>query len=151
MYIVRSGNLWMENLQLVKWINELYKLYVCRLRDHQGVERPSSAWCWVYWLVFPEAWGVWKGVCSSWIQSQPSVQRGTPFKFYIIDTHSNQPTGLRIFTLLCIEIKYTHIYIYTERQKKLITSSKRHTLKSNAFKWIIIGHRLAKILLTKHI
>ena len=41
--------------------------------------------------------------------------------------------------------------MYTERQKKLITSSERHTLKSTAFKWIIIGHRLAIILLTKHI
>ena len=41
--------------------------------------------------------------------------------------------------------------IYTERQKKLITSSERHTLKSKALKRIIIGLRLAKILLTKHI
>ena len=40
---------------------------------------------------------------------------------------------------------------YTERQKKLITSSERHTLKSKALKSVMIGHRLAKILLTKHI
>ena len=40
---------------------------------------------------------------------------------------------------------------YTERQKKLITSSERHTLKSKAQKWIIIGHRLGIILRTKHI
>ena len=40
---------------------------------------------------------------------------------------------------------------YAERQKKLITSSERHTLKSNAQKWNIIGNRLAIILLTKHI
>ena len=32
---------------------------------------------------------------------------------------------------------------YTERQKKLITSSERHSLKSKASKWIIFGHRLA--------
>ena len=44
----------------------------------------------------------------------------------------------------------THV-IYTEHQKKLITYSERHTLKSKAQKWIIIGHRWAIILLTKHI
>ena len=32
---------------------------------------------------------------------------------------------------------------YTERQKKLITSSERHLLKSRAPKWIITGHSLA--------
>ena len=31
---------------------------------------------------------------------------------------------------------------YTERQKKLITSSECHTLKSKASTWIIFGHRL---------
>ena len=40
---------------------------------------------------------------------------------------------------------------YTERQNKLITSLERHTLKSKALKWIIIGDRLAIVLLTKHI
>ena len=35
--------------------------------------------------------------------------------------------------------------------KRNITSSERHTLKSKAWKWLIIGHRLAIILLTKHI
>ena len=40
---------------------------------------------------------------------------------------------------------------YTEHQKKLITSSERHTIKSKALTQIIIGHRLAIILLTKHI
>ena len=43
------------------------------------------------------------------------------------------------------------ISVDTERQKKLITSSERHSLKSKALKWIIIGHRLAIVLLTKHI
>ena len=33
--------------------------------------------------------------------------------------------------------------IYTERQKKLITSSERHTLKSKTLKLIIIRHKLA--------
>ena len=41
--------------------------------------------------------------------------------------------------------------IYTERQKKRITSSERHTLNSKALKWTIIGHTLALLLLTKHI
>ena len=50
----------------------------------------------------------------------------------------------------CLHIQL-RIYKYTERQKKLITSSERHTLKSKAQKFIIIGHRLAIILLTKHI
>ena len=40
---------------------------------------------------------------------------------------------------------------YTERQKKLITSLEQHSLKSKALKWIKIGHRLAIVLLTKHI
>ena len=41
--------------------------------------------------------------------------------------------------------------MYTERQKKLITSSERRSLKSKALKWLLIGHRLAIVLLTKHI
>ena len=42
----------------------------------------------------------------------------------------------------------------TEHQKKLITSSERHSLIkviSKAFKCLIIGHRLAILVLTKHI
>ena len=43
----------------------------------------------------------------------------------------------------------THKIInYTERQKKLITSSERHSLKSKALKLIIIGHILAIVVLT---
>ena len=37
------------------------------------------------------------------------------------------------------------------KRNLIITSSERHTLKSKALTWIIIGHRLAIILLTKHI
>ena len=40
---------------------------------------------------------------------------------------------------------------YNERQKKLITSLERHLLKSKALRWIIIGHRLAIVVLTNHI
>ena len=40
---------------------------------------------------------------------------------------------------------------YTERQKKLITSSERHSLKSTASKLFIFGHRLGKFILNKHI
>ena len=40
---------------------------------------------------------------------------------------------------------------YTERQNKLITSSEQHALKSKALKWIMIGDRLALVLLTKYI
>ena len=40
---------------------------------------------------------------------------------------------------------------YTERQKQLITSSERHSLKSPTSKWIIFAHRLAKGILKKHI
>ena len=36
---------------------------------------------------------------------------------------------------------------YTERQKKLITSSECHSLNSKASTWIIFGHRLGKFLL----
>ena len=38
----------------------------------------------------------------------------------------------------------------TERQKKLITSSEWHSLKSTASKWFIFGHRLGKFILNKH-
>ena len=41
--------------------------------------------------------------------------------------------------------------LYTEHQKKHITSSERHSLKSKASKWIIFGHRLAIVILIKHI
>ena len=41
--------------------------------------------------------------------------------------------------------------MYTERQKKLITSSECHSLKSKALTWIIFGHRLGKFILNKHI
>ena len=42
------------------------------------------------------------------------------------------------------DFKYLYLTFinYTEHQKKLITSSERHSLKSKALKWIIIGHRL---------
>ena len=40
---------------------------------------------------------------------------------------------------------------YTEHQKKLITSSEWHSLKSTASKWFIFGHRLGKFILHKHI
>ena len=49
-------------------------------------------------------------------------------------------------------VKYTFICnIYTEHQKKLITSSERRSLKSTASKLIIFRHRYAKVLLMKHI
>ena len=35
--------------------------------------------------------------------------------------------------------------------KKLITLSERHSIKSRTWKWIIIRHRLAIVLLTEHI
>ena len=41
--------------------------------------------------------------------------------------------------------------IYTERQKKLITSSGWHSLKSTASKLVIFGHKQALILLNKNI
>ena len=41
--------------------------------------------------------------------------------------------------------------MYTERQKKLITSSGRRSLKSTMSKLMIFGHKLALILLTKNI
>ena len=41
--------------------------------------------------------------------------------------------------------------MYTERQKKLITSLKCYPLKSKASTWIIFGHRLGKYILNKHI
>ena len=41
--------------------------------------------------------------------------------------------------------------MYTERQKKRITSSEWHSLKSTASKWFIFGHRLGKFILNKHI
>ena len=42
---------------------------------------------------------------------------------------------------LCVWIEYNNFFIYTERQKKLITSSEWHSLKSTASKWFIFRHR----------
>ena len=45
---------------------------------------------------------------------------------------------------------YLHNWIfanYTERRKKLITSSEWRSLKSTSLKWIIFGHRFAIVLL----
>ena len=50
-----------------------------------------------------------------------------------------------VFKLILLEYKYT------ERQKKLITSSEWHSRKSAASKWITFGHRLGKFILNKHI
>ena len=45
-----------------------------------------------------------------------------------------------------------HAYCYTERQKKLITSSERGSLKSTAWKLIMFRHKISyHILLKKHI
>ena len=46
---------------------------------------------------------------------------------------------------------YFEACFYTERQKKLITSSECHSLKSKTSTWIIFGHRLGKFILHKHI
>ena len=40
------------------------------------------------------------------------------------------------------ELTRSYGYMYTERQKKLITSIECHPLKSKASIWIIVGHRL---------
>ena len=45
----------------------------------------------------------------------------------------------------------THTAIYTEHQKKFITSSERHSLKSKASKWIIFGHSYKLVILIKYI
>ena len=44
-----------------------------------------------------------------------------------------------------------YVCMHTERQNKLITSSEGHSLKSTASKLIIFGHRLAIVILIKHI
>ena len=53
--------------------------------------------------------------------------------------------------LILLEQDLNKNYIYTERQKKFITSPEWHSLNSKALKWIVIGHRLAIVLLAKHI
>ena len=54
---------------------------------------------------------------------------------------------------ICQSLHLRSFSIYTERQKKLITSSERHSLKSTASELIIFGHRLAihVVILIKHI
>ena len=53
-----------------------------------------------------------------------------------------------LFVLTAQPYKYS---IYTERQKKLTTSSERRSLKSTAWKLIIFRHRYAIVLPMKHI
>ena len=55
----------------------------------------------------------------------------------VAELEAVDPTGPLAFTmheLFVREGSEPSYYMYTERQKKLITSSKRHTLTSNAFK-----------------
>ena len=58
---------------------------------------------------------------------------------------------LSFFFICLIFIRFWLWRNYTERQKKLITSSECHSLKSKASTWIIFGHRLGKSILNKHI
>ena len=55
-----------------------------------------------------------------------------------------------LYFSFCGRVIFIQLHVYTEHQKKLITSSEQYSLKSQALKWIIIGHRLAIVLLTKH-
>ena len=50
-----------------------------------------------------------------------------------------------------VSLPFQSTLFYTERQKKLITSSECHSLKSKASTWIIFGHRLGKFIFNKHI
>ena len=66
--------------------------------------------------------------------------------FWILSLQS-EPTICRIPTYIFDGYKK----LCTERQKKLITSSECHSLKSRASTRIIFGHRLGKFILNKHI
>ena len=46
--------------------------------------------------------------------------------------------------------RHTYMYTLSIKRNLSVTSSEQHSLKSQALKWIIIGHRLAIVLLTKH-
>ena len=61
------------------------------------------------------------------------------------------PLGSPQESVAAVWNRYTSHPQYAERQKKIIASSERHSLNSKALKWLIIGHRLAIVLLTKHI
>ena len=50
----------------------------------------------------------------------------------------------------CVQ-SYFQIILYTLSVKRSLSLLPRHSLNSKATKWIIFGHRLAIVLLTKHI
>ena len=59
---------------------------------------------------------------------------------------------LFLVTFVHQHMEHTQVsHKYTECQKKLLTSSERHSLKSTPSKLIIFGHRSALILLNKNI
>ena len=78
-----------------------------------------------------------------------SDQRGAALAEHLHPVTGDAYTGPRQGGLT--QGKLSHSFDSTLSIKRNITSSERHTLNSKALKWIIIGHRLAMILLTKHI
>ena len=58
---------------------------------------------------------------------------------------------MEIFWLWKLIIAIQQYYKCTDRQKKLITSSERHSLNFTTSKWIIFGHWQATVLRMKHI
>ena len=92
-------------------------------------------------------WGI---LCqeSSWLWKQMKFIVTRQYKF-VVRIRTNMfycPRNSLTKTGLFSHVKWT----YTERQKKLITSSEWHSLKSKASTWIIFGHRLGKFVLNKH-
>ena len=91
--------------------------------------------------------------CSWWSNAFATCRGGKKFK---------EEKEIRIeFTKpntvfkLCIWVQSPTLKLwnwnYTERQKKLITSSEWRSLKSTTSKWIIFGHRYAIVLFMKNI
>ena len=121
------------------------------------------------------AWNVEGG--GGWIHHPPGPIRSNPQTHGYVNTylHFNHFAGLASFDMFlfacfmsilpewaskiwgtCIDaviIYWTTLpfIAYTERQKKLITSSECHSLKFKASTWIIFGDRLGEFILNKHI
>ena len=78
--------------------------------------------------------------------SAPSGEMYVPAVVYDIHPFRNS----KGFSILIFSVSSYSCMNYTERQKKLITSSEWHSLKSTASKWFIFRHRLGKFILNKN-
>ena len=104
------------------------------LYEDQGENQEYKLWNKLLYFKQCAAFEQWSFIDSINIQNTPN------FQFWIYDSkviwYKSEKAELRLpLTVVTLKIHF----IYIERQKKLITSSERHSLKPAASKWVIFG------------